>query len=962
MTADATGTDTGTGTSTGTGSEHATDPDATDDGRGNPGKATVRHTSETEDGTPESIGPFRILEELGRGGMGVVYLAEQHKPVRRQVALKVIKQGMDTEQVVARFEIELQALALMDHPAIARVFDAGATPRGRPYIAMEPVRGVPITDHCDRHRLTLRQRLELFLQVCEGVQHAHQKAVIHRDLKPSNVLVAIRDDRPEPKIIDFGIAKAMAQRLTDTTVHTQLGALIGTPAYMSPEQAERTGQDIDTRTDVYALGVILYELLVGARPFEDLADDGFLAMVRRIREEPAPTLSARLTMLGDEGAPSAKRRGITPTALRRALEGDLEWITLKALEKDRTRRYGSPQELAADIERTLSNEPILARPPSALYRIGKLVRRHRGAVASAAMGLVLLIAFAVAMVVQNARVASERDRANSEAVALRTVSDFLKGLFTVADPSEARGNSITARELLDRSVEGIDLRLQEQPETQAELMDTIGDIYQKLGLYEQARPLFERASSTRSRLFGKNHPDALQSRHNLAALARLQARYDEAASVLEDVVDERRRLLSADDPRTLASIHELGETYVWQGRFEEAEALLAANLEDRRRVIGPEHPETASSMSVLAQLYRRTARYDEAESLFREAVELRQRDLGIDHPDTLQSMNGLANAYYYQARYDEATELYRELLELKRRVLGDEHPRTLVARLNLAVGHRALGHWPAAEALYEENVELFERVYGKEHTQTLHNASNLGDLYVRRGRYAEAESLNRQVLETRRRVLGPEHPQTLASLNNVADALLPLGKLDEAEKLYRKCWEAKKRVLGDEHADTLTTRHGLGRLLMMQGRHAEAESFHRETSENRRRYLGADHPETLASMSALGAVLVHLGRTEEAQHLLEAALEKALEIHGPSHPDLGDFRYNLATLAAARGKHQTALELLQLAHREGWIAPWILDDPTLATLHDLPGFQALLARSREALAANSVSVRGRSHE
>ena len=258
----------------GTGSDHPADLEATDAGDEGTRKPPAPVTSNIEEGSPESIGPFRILEELGRGGMGVVYLAEQHKPVRRQVALKVVKQGMDTEQVLARFEIELQALALMNHPAIARVFEAGVTSGGRPYFVMEPVRGVPITEHCDRHRLNLRQRLELFLKVCAGVQHAHQKAVIHRDLKPSNVLVAIRDDRPEPKIIDFGIAKATAQRLTDTTVHTQMGALIGTPAYMSPEQAERTGQDVDTRTDVYALGVILYQLLVGALPFDDLADGG----------------------------------------------------------------------------------------------------------------------------------------------------------------------------------------------------------------------------------------------------------------------------------------------------------------------------------------------------------------------------------------------------------------------------------------------------------------------------------------------------------------------------------------------------------------------------------------------------------------------------------------------------------------------------------------------------------------
>ncbi len=873
---------------------------------------TARTHSILEEDSPESIGPFRILEELGRGGMGVVYLAEQHEPVRRQVALKVVKQGMDTEQVVARFEVELQALALMDHPAIARVFDAGATPQGRPYFVMEPVRGVPITEHCDRYRLTVRQRLELFLRVCEGVQHAHQKAVIHRDLKPSNVLVAIRDDRPEPKIIDFGIAKATAQRLTDTTLHTQMGAMVGTPAYMSPEQAERTGQDIDTRTDVYALGVILFELLVGAQPFENLGKGGLAAMMRRILEEPAPSLSARLTTLGDGATRSAKRRGTEPPALRRELEGDLEWITAKALEKDRTRRYGSPRELAADIERYLGDEPILARPPSALYRARKLVRRHRGAVAAAVAGLVLLIAFAVSMAVQNARIASERDRANREAAALRAVSEYLKGLFTVADPGEARGNSITARELLDRSAAGIEQRLEEQPETQAELIDTIGGIYEKLGLYPQARPLLERAERIRSRRLGEDHPDTLQSRHNLAVLAHSEARYDEAASLLEAVVAACRRVLPAGDPQTLGSIHRLGETYVWQGRFEEAEALLTANLEDRRRVIGPEHPATASSVSLLAQLYRRQARYDEAEALFQEAVALRQRLLGIDHPETMYSMNGLANAYYYQARYDEATDLYRELLGLKRRVLGDEHPQTLVARLNLAVGHRAQGRWPEAEALYEENVALFERVHGPEHTQSLHNASNLAHIYVRRGRYVEAEALHRRVLEARRRVLGPEHPDALASLNNLADALVPLGKLDEAETLYRKSWEAKKRVLGDEHAATLITRHGLGRLLMIRGRHVEAEPIVLENIAAKRRVLGADHRSVASSLSSLYHCAMAEGEYAAATEFMRESIGILVESAGAGYPGVALYRMRLATAQMEIERHDEAeLELVE---------------------------------------------------
>jgi non-specific serine/threonine protein kinase/serine/threonine-protein kinase len=347
--------------------------------------------------------------------MSEVYKAEQTHPVRRLVALKVIKAGMDTKQVVARFEAERQALAMMDHSAVARVFDAGATPRGRPYFAMEYVKGVPITEHCDRHK-----------------EHAHQKAIIHRDLKPSNVLVALREGEPEPKIIDFGVAKAIAQRLTEKTMFTELGVLIGTPEYMSPEQAEMTGQEVDTRTDVYSLGGILYELLSGALPFEskELRSAGLDGIRRRIREEEPPKPSTRLSSLGDKRSiASAHQRRVDLPTLRRQLSGDLDWITMKALEKDLGRRYGSPQELATDIRRYMADEPVLATPPRAAYRARKFVRRHRIGVAATATAMLVLPAFAVTMTIQTGRIAAERDRANREAGKSDQVATFMTELW-----------------------------------------------------------------------------------------------------------------------------------------------------------------------------------------------------------------------------------------------------------------------------------------------------------------------------------------------------------------------------------------------------------------------------------------------------------------------------------------------------------------------------------------------------
>jgi non-specific serine/threonine protein kinase/serine/threonine-protein kinase len=419
-----------------------------------------------------AFGNYRLLEQIGEGGMGEVWLAEQLQPVRRKLAIKLIKAGMDTRQVVERFEAERQALAVMDHPGIAKVFDAGSTPEGRPYFAMEYVRGEPITAYCDRHTLSLGDRLELFLQICDGVQHAHQKGIIHRDLKPSNVLVEVVDGKACPKIIDFGIAKATAQPLTDRTLYTEVGSVMGTPEYMSPEQAALSGQDVDTRTDVYALGVILYELLTGALPLDTkTARASGLDEVRRTIREVQPA------------RPSA-RGGTAAHQLR----GDLDWITMRALEKERMRRYGSVSDFSADIRRHLRHEPVVAGPPRVSYRASKFLRRHRLGASIAAAGVMLLVMFAVTMAVQARRIAQERDRANLEAQAAKQTSDFLTGLFTVSDPSEARGNTLTATQILDGGAADLGRMLKDQPEIRARLQTTIGTVYINLGRYSAAEP------------------------------------------------------------------------------------------------------------------------------------------------------------------------------------------------------------------------------------------------------------------------------------------------------------------------------------------------------------------------------------------------------------------------------------------------------------------------------------------
>jgi serine/threonine protein kinase len=420
------------------------------------------------DDIPQRIGPYRVLREIGEGGMGIVYEAEQEAPVRRKVALKLIKIGMDTREVIARFESERQALALMNHPNIARVYDAGATAEGRPYFAMEYVQGVPITEYCDRHKLTIPDRLKLFVNVCEGVQHAHQKGIIHRDIKPSNVLVTTQDDTRAPKIIDFGVAKATSQRLTEHTVFTELGQIIGTPEYMSPEQAEMTNLDIDTRTDVYSLGVLLYELLAGRQPFDATAlrQAGLAEIQRKLREDEPQKPSSRVSGLEPAATLSAANRSVDVRTLQRAIAGELDWITMKALEKDRVRRYQTANGLALDIERHLRDEPVTAGPPSGLYRARKLLRRHRRTFVAAAAVVVALIAgvigtsWALLRAVRAERqAATEAVEAKRQAAIAEAVNGFLNDdLLSAAIPSAARGRGkdVTVREVLEVAGERID--------------------------------------------------------------------------------------------------------------------------------------------------------------------------------------------------------------------------------------------------------------------------------------------------------------------------------------------------------------------------------------------------------------------------------------------------------------------------------------------------------------------------
>ncbi len=790
-----------------------------------------------DDAAPSRIGPYRILETLGEGGMGVVYHAEQTKPVRRRVALKVIKLGMDTREVVARFEAERQALAVMDHPNIAHVFDAGATETGRPYFVMELVSGESITQYCDRHKLSTPQRLKLFELVCRAVQHAHQKGVIHRDLKPSNILVEVRDGQPIPKIIDFGVAKATGQQLSEHTLFTEQGQLIGTPEYMSPEQAEMSGLDIDTRTDVYSLGVILYELLTSALPFnpQTLRGAGFAEIQRIIREEDPPRPSTRLSAMAEKTGEIARARGTDARGLTKSLKGELDWIVMKCLEKDRTRRYETATSLAADVQRHLQNEPVTARPPSATYKLGKFIRRNRAGVLAGTMGVVLAAGGVAGISWQAVRATNAQRETERQAAIARAVNEFLnQDLLAAVNPVNTADRDITMREVLNAAAQRIEDKFDGQPLVEASIRETLGDTYMALGLYDEAAPHLEQAFKIRTRELGDEDIATAGSMARLASLRGSQGNYEEAENLCKDALERRRRLLGEDHAQTLASWSNLAHVYRSQGREAEAEPIYLDVLDRRRRTLGDSHTETLGSLNNLAILYMKQNRFDEAEPLYLEAMEKRRRTLDENHPDVLSSELNVAVLRKEQERYDEAERMYLLTLAKHRRVFGEDHPKTLAVVNNLGVLYKNQKLWSKAEPLYIETLEKRRAFRGPDHPSALRSLSNLMILYGEQELWDKAEPLASESVERHKRAFRTDHPRTLTAQHNLAAIWAAQGRFRESEQLFQETLAQRRHELGRNHRLTVRTLDELVGVMIQAGRAEEAREFVIELIEIRR--------------------------------------------------------------------------------------------------------------------------------
>ena len=905
------------------------------------GSAAATLAAPLREGPGTRIGPYKLLQLIGEGGFGSVFMAEQEKPVTRKVAFKIIKLGMDTRQVVARFEQERQALAMMDHANIARVLDAGSTETGRPFFVMELVKGAPIVEYCDKNNLSIEDRLELFLQVCNAVQHAHTKGIIHRDIKPSNILVSTQDGRPHTKVIDFGIAKATSARLTEKTLFTEHRQLIGTPEYMSPEQAEGN-LDIDTRTDVYSLGVLLYELLTGTTPFssKDLRAAAYAELQRIIREVEPPKPSTRLTANTDTLAAVAALRRIEPRKLGIIIRGELDWIVMKALEKDRQRRYETASGFAMDVRRYLNGDAVVAAPPSAAYRARKFIRRNRAIVTAGSAVVAALLIGAIAFAWQAKVASTQRDlavaaqkaeaeqrktadaagaearkqeaEANRQAAIAGAVARFQTDMLAAVDPAnlprdrvtrEPMKDKVTVVQAMEAAVKKLDEgSLKDQPLVEAGVRDTIGKTLRGLARYQDAEPNLRKSLELRRAVLPAGHVDIATGVGNLAGLLQAQNKLAEAETLFREALGILRAALPAGHADIGTCLNNLALLLQAQNKLPEAEAFAREALDTWRAALPAGHPEIATGLGNLAMLLQVQGKYAEAEPLSREAVAIRRSALPAGHPDIAAALSNLASVLLAQGQASEAEPLLRDALAIWRAALPAAHPEIATGLGNLAAVLQDQNKFPEAENLFREALVIRREAFPAGHPDIAISLNNLAFHLKAQNKLAEAEPLFREALNISRAALPPGHPEIATSLNNLALLLKAQNKLSEAEPFAREAFEILRTSLPSGHPNVANSLSNLARIQQSLGKTAEARAGWNEAIE----MLRKGSPNGSAALARLlwrsGTGRLENKDAVSALPELEEAVTMAERFLPAGHPQLKEYRETLDQCRDAIGK------------------------------------------------------------
>ncbi len=807
-----------------------------------------------------TIGPYRLTAVLGEGGMGVVYAADQAEPVRRKVALKIIRLGMNTEEVVRRFEMERQALALMSHPNIARVFDAGVTADGRPYFVMEYVVGMPLTEYCDDRRLSIGKRLELFCEVCAAIQHAHQKGVIHRDIKPSNVIVEIGEDgRATPKVIDFGIAKAINQQLTEKTLATKLGRIMGTPAYMSPEQADLDGERVDTRSDIYSLSVLLYELLTSTTPFTqaELLSAGYAEINRVIREEDPPPPSTRLSRMEMHTARSvAESRSSSAQSVQQQVAGDLDWIILKGLEKSPDRRYSSAAELQADIRRHLNDEPVVARPPSRGYKLAKFYRRNRLATNAAIVILGLGIAFTVTTTLQSRSLARALEQATVERTRAQEVTAFILKLLAEADPAVSGAESVTVREVLDRGAAELESSLKGQPATKAATIFGIANVYRELGLYEDAIHVLDLAASI--------EPDVQEQSPVLLGRLRLERAYIE---------------------------HDLGHLPTAETLYREAAGLMAGSGQSGNLV---------DVWGGLGQVLAEMGKAEEGRSYIEDALKIATEADDVDKVTVARLTNHLTEALLALGAYDRAAESAQRAVALSNETFGETSTQAAMAYATQSIVNKRLGRFEDALTAETAALDIYQRLMGRDHLYSATLLSNRAATLTNLGRLDEAERDSLESLAIYGRLFETAHPGYVSAQSNLANIYVKQGKYAAAETAFRRVLDLDRQSLGSSHPYIASDMESIATTLSFQGRSAAALALQSQVVDMRREVLPAGHPDIARGLLNYSKYLIETRRPADAQAALDQALTM-LAGSGEQDPLLLAARFARAELLFLRG-------------------------------------------------------------